>query len=553
MNNATIKEAKSQDLTKKDGLKYTRVANNNPSTHYAPEVMTPNDKKNLSAEELVTIALKAFAASSAKSQKVAFTKKKKTKASSPTVVSADKDSTPALVWSQCLLNGEMGKWAASGAENSLVYKWNDCFWELISQSKGRSIVTKWLSENFQGSAKTSVVKDAWEFGEMTLMGECPLPKRPFSKDIIIPVQNAYIRVASGTGDITVSAPDPTFGLTYAVQTTVLTPHGQSHTAKSVPSDSMFGKFLNSSLPDPNIQALVQEQCALTFIPGAQHMAAWWVGQGRNGKGMMTKLLSLFHSRVAVLNLHKLDNDFYLENLVGASLLLVQEVGKGKWSEETFKSLCAGDSYCITRKHKSALPDYMNEGKFIICSNDPPFVQDTTLGVHERLCAVNWDCVIPVEDRIAQLDQIIFNEEGHIVLDWLLEGVQRIAKRGRFIPIEQRPQSVQNLRADVRFDNDCVGAWIVGDGIHYNAKCKHSKEEVYIQYEEWCHSEARKVLDPHVFWRLLWAKPEFSKAKPPLDGRGPTCMYQGVQKRAIHIALSQKEHESTELPDFLRDE
>ena len=515
---AAIRQEKILTRHHKSGVKYERVTTEviaNAQDLGTPEVAPPDaDKSTQSAQTTVPAAT------------IEPVKKKK-------------EATPSLLWAEHLLSGKMGDWAADHESGyPLTYLWNNIHWELVDESKGRAKAATWLQKAVRTAAKASTAADAWRYSEMLLQAKSPLAKR-IGSEVIMPVLNAYLMVMPDTS-IKVLKPDKRFGLTYAAQTKVTTPVGACHQPKAVPANSKFGKFLSASLPEADIRALVQEQCALTFMPGPKHMAAWWVGDGRNGKGVLAKLLQKFHFKTACLSLKKLDNEFHLEVLPGASFILIDEVPKGAWCEETFKSLQSGDAVSINRKNKPALSAFSNSAKTIILSNANPFVRDTSNGVHERLCVVRWTAVIPEDQRIDRLEQAIFEEEGHIVLDWLLQGIQRIVKRGRFMPEAERPTAVQSMKKSVRFDNDSVGAWAQDSGATYNPNCKHAKEEIYEAYEKYCQEEGKHILEPQAFWRSVWSMSPFALAKPEEGVRGPSCMFRGAQKRALLIALTREE-------------
>lgn len=100
-----------------------------------------------------------------------------------------------------------------------------------------------------------------------------------------------------------------------------------------------------------------------------------------------------HNKVARLDLATLSDLFALEHIIGANLILVDEVECDRWKEGTFKTLVSGNGIGINRKHLSVL-NYHSKAKWIITSNSAPFFRDKSGGVARRLSVVEWAHAIP---------------------------------------------------------------------------------------------------------------------------------------------------------------
>lgn len=416
-------------------------------------------------------------------------------------------------WTESVLAGKQGKWAAEYDRSlSIVYKWNGNFWNEVFKPEGEAIVAEWLAKHHPKRQSPTVVRQAHDFAEMRLRSYCPLPKQ--TKRCVIPLTGAYCEVKED-GSIIMMDPDPSLGMKYAVNCKVA--HRGAYTPKPVPTDSRFYKFLSTVQPNEQERALVQEQCAMSLIPGRKNNCAWWFGDGRNGKGTVAELLSRFHYKRGNFNLHKLDDEFHLEPGYGASLWVCDEVEKGKWAESAFKTFISGNGMTVGRKHVSNVANYHNEGYAIIMSNPKPFYTDTSHGVAERIVAVEWTVQVPEKERQKMLDEIIFEEEGEIVLDWLLEGVQRIRRRGgNLMPLSERPEAVRALRAELDLENDVVGAWLADTGASVSAQHTHTKQEIYEAFSTWAKQDGKPVLEPVVFWRNFWGRKEMRQNRSVIE-------------------------------------
>ena len=442
--------------------------------------------------------------------------------------------TVSYEWAEEVLSGQHGTFAWENQDHSglgVLYRWNDVIWDEFSDTRMNQMVGRWLHATRPHQARKATIKDATAYTLDIIGAHKPLPTR--TKQYVMAVQNAYLHI-DDQGEITVKAPDAALGITHAAKARISTSIGSTHVPEDVPDDSLFGTFLRKSLPDKDIRALVQEQCAMTFLPRSLHKAIWWWGDGRNGKGVLSKIIQAFHARPVSIRLDKLDTDFGLEHIVGASLLVVDEVRKKRFDEETFKPLVSADALHVGRKHIRALPTYYNHASVMVCSNNQPFITDNSNGTHERICSVHWNVVIPEKERVKDLDQKIVDNEGHIVVDWLLQGIQRLLRRGGFRSDSELPKTVLAHKRQLRIQNDTVGAWIDEHGVEHDESVRVSKESIYSAFAEWCQADGREVLSANVFWRELWAKQAFAlHTKERLH----TSASLGKRLPAVNIAIT----------------
>lgn len=435
---------------------------------------------------------------------------------------AAKKPTPSFRWANMFLSNALGEFAADIHRNGteVVYKWNGVYWQEINDAEGRATVASWLSKNCPRQASASSASDAWRFGVMRLYQQKRKPEA--TSDFIIPLEDAYLQV-SDNGAIHVIKPDQSMGLTHAIPVKTPMACGNTYTPKPIPCDSLLHRFLSTSLPDEEVRAFVQEQCAMSFVPRQFGLVPTWFGPPAAGKSTMSNIVAGFHARPSVISLHKLDESFGLEQILDSTLIQVDEVESKKWCEATFKSLATGDPVTVNRKHKTPIASYRNRAMIIMTSNHSPFVTDNSGGVYRRLVPVHWTVSIPEEQRIPEIASRIFKEEAHIFLDWVLEGVVRLMKRGRFLAEKEWPQACQKVKENIRYSNDHVGAWMKDCHVSYGA-IPMPKEDVYNHFVQWCMEEGRTRLDPNVFWREVARRPGFEGTTNRVQARvgGKRC-------------------------------
>lgn len=218
-------------------------------------------------------------------------------------------NTPAWNWVNYINSGACGDWAKA---NGMAYKWNGVFWDTVDQANGTALATDFLFKHMPDKATNAAATDCFKFATNMLD---PLPKLDAGK-VVIAAKNGYVHVEKD-GTITVLPADKKLGLTFGVNATVSTSYNKRHTPQLVPANSLFGRFLASALPDLDIRDLVQEQCALTLIPGPHQLVWWWVGTGGNGKGVMSSIIRGFHHRTAQIWLDKCGDPQALASCVNA--------------------------------------------------------------------------------------------------------------------------------------------------------------------------------------------------------------------------------------------
>lgn len=407
-----------------------------------------------------------------------------------------------------VLTNKLGLWmmrAESTSDAGTAYKWNSLFWQYVHTEEGRSLVAKWIDQHHPDKASSSTAKNAWDFACDRLRQEKPAPGGNHNQHII-PTLSGYLHLHTD-GRIELTKPDPSLGVDYVIQAKLSSQikEGEGYVPQPVSTQSLFGQFLDASLPDLSIRGVVQELCAQSLLPMNYNIAGWFVGQGANGKGVMMEVIEAIHRQSCRLRLDRLAEKFSLEPLVGSSIVLVDEVANAKFDEELFKSLVAGNGVDVDRKYDKPLRSYRSHAKWIIASNNVPHIRDKSDGVWRRIVFVPWQVQIEEGKRIPDLDKKIIESELHIVLDWLLEGAVRIVKRGRFRSEDEMPAIIQAQKHTMRLESDSILAWIEDEGIHCSSSTETANDEIYRAYANWCEQTQRKEMGTEMFWKNLRAR------------------------------------------------
>lgn len=443
--------------------------------------------------------------------------------------------------------GHFGECAAEVKEDTmLVRRWNNSFWELMFDTAGVSEAMDWLLRKFPDAVGKSKATDCWASLQYHLYKHKPfvVPENDEAEEVVFPLQDGYLRITPDGARLT--DPDKSLGLTFQVKAKSCVTVGETFTPQAVPEDSRFGRYLASSLPDPELRDLVQEQCAMSFLPNSHQTVAWWVGEGGAGKGTLSKLIEAFHHKVATLDLHKLAEPHHLEALVGASVIRVDEVAqKGIWGEKEFKSIVSGDVFMINPKHKKNYT-HRTTAYWIITTNQPPLIRDESDGVRRRIVPVPWLSSARLRGSSEQdLDRKILKHEAHLVLGWIVEGLQRYLRRGGPLATKDLPAPVKELMGKIHRQNDNVEQWfeeceVVPADPNYGFV--HTKKEIYEDYVKFTELDGGNVLREESFWIRFWRRPGL-KANGVLECKGTARDEAGAKiriKQIQNLALTPQE-------------
>jgi len=402
----------------------------------------------------------------------------------------------------------------------VVYRWEGAHWQALSDIEGERLTANWLRCNLADKAGTANACSAWRFLKLTAAAAgavVPTPRADGS--VIIPTLRAYLRI-DRKGHITAEAPDRSEGVRYLVAVNASkSVIGTAYMPQPVPSLSRFGRFLTHAQDDADVRDFIQEQSALTLMPGQPQRAAWWYGAKGSGKGVLTTIVRRFHHRIVALDLKNLDG-FKLEKIIGASLAICSEVDRGKWCESIFKQLTGGDEVSIDRKGRPVVP-YVSTAKFIICSNPDPWITDPTGAVQRRITPVRWTRTVDESLRNDRLVDEIFEHEADIVLDWMLAGVARMMVNwnGQFRPESAWPKLVKHWAREISGTANPVASWIDDCGIAVSAHALHTRREIYNAFADWAkHHGEHDPISETVFWRSFWPNAAVAASREPAQHR-----------------------------------
>lgn len=377
-------------------------------------------------------------------------------------------------------------------EGGAIYEWLGSHFSVVSSERSERHAFDYLEQHFPDRATPQLARSCSD----TLKIKAPLlPVRDVSR-LIIPLRDAYLEVRPD-GSIARHKPDKKFGVTYVLNTS-LGGNSPTHVPVAPPVGSYVDKFLTSSIPDVELRSYVQELAGDTLTPTTRFQRAMLLkGSGANGKSVFMKVIAALHSQVASMRLNEL-HSFHLTPLVGASLVVVDEVPKFGINEQMLKTLISGEAVTIDRKHRDPI-GYTPHAKWIIATNNDQKMQDNSFGLWRRLVTIPFNQQIAPNAVVPGLDRLIIENELNVLLDWCLIGLQRLLKRGT---LPREPVCVVTAKRSAIEASNSVVAWSSHEEVGTSSACSAEKQRVYDDYRGWCQSQGLRAVSANVFWKEL---------------------------------------------------
>lgn len=368
-------------------------------------------------------------------------------------------------------------------DGGLIYTWTGNHWSVTTDEIASKQAYRWIA-TFEPSHTTAEnAKKAVNCAKLWL----PEVVKE-STDIVIPCSNGYVQVLDG--GLSLISPHKSFGLKHSLICEFNPDFGPA---------IKFEQFLKMVLPDPAVRSRVQEYIGYTLTSDARYQKAQlWLGSGANGKGVLANIIQKLHGNTAAISLDSLDG-FNLSVLIGASLIYVDEVPKARINEQILKSLIAGEKVQIDRKYETPLSIHVR-GKWLVLGNHLPAITDHSIGFWRRWDIVPFGVTVSESDRDPLLADEIIRTEMPGVLNWALEGLLRLQKRGAFEPI--LPFAMQNILNDAKRETNSVQAWFEESDIVVSDSLQTTKDGVYEHYREWCSRNGMASMASPRFWQTM---------------------------------------------------
>jgi putative DNA primase/helicase len=193
------------------------------------------------------------------------------------------------------------------------------------------------------------------------------------------------------------------------------------------------QILEQLQPEEEVRDQLQEMFGYCLVTAVNYDTLFFLlGDGATGKSTVTNILTALigEQNTTDIQLEELDNPFMLSQLIGKQLYLVGELTPSSFKHMgLIKDIVAGEPIWVELKNKPGYT-YRPRGRFVMTSNVAAHTPDTSGGFEGRLIQIDFNNVIPTEDRDYEIHSKLLTELPGI-FKWAVDGFRRLHDRGGF--------------------------------------------------------------------------------------------------------------------------
>ncbi|MGD9590611.1 MAG: phage/plasmid primase, P4 family [Pyrinomonadaceae bacterium] len=260
------------------------------------------------------------------------------------------------------------------------------------------------------------------------------------------------------------------------------------------------QFLDQVLPDKSCQAILAEYIAYVFTDLKLEQVLLLLGSGANGKSVLFEVIkALFgEANVTHYSLASLSGDYQRAMLSGKLLNYSSELSS-RFDLDLFKRLSSGEP--VEARLPFEKPFIMRRyARLAFNCNDLPRDVEHNEAFFRRFLIVPFDVTIAKEDRDPQLARSIIKDELSGVFNWVIEGLDRLSRQGRF----SECAASQAVLDRYRKETDSVALFIEDAGYFKVTEARDGTRQasMYGEYKYYCQNKHYTVVSDKTFGRRL---------------------------------------------------
>ena len=225
----------------------------------------------------------------------------------------------------------------------------------------------------------------------------------------------------------------------------------------------FMKFLLEVIAEEDVREFLQEWFGYNLIHDtSQSKFVVLVGDGANGKSVLLNLLAglLGQENVSAIPLESFNaaRTFPIAVTIGKLANIVDEMGDLRGVESTVKQFVSGSVMNVERKGKDG-SEQKPTARLTFATNNLPSFKDRSDGLWRRLVVIPMTVQLLDESKqdknLTQIEYWQHTGEMAGILNWAIEGLQRLMRRGQFL----EPSSSIQFKKGYRADADSVAQFL----------------------------------------------------------------------------------------------
>jgi len=247
-----------------------------------------------------------------------------------------------------------------------------------------------------------------------------------------------------------------------------------------------------------------------------------LGESNTGKSQLTEIIEHMFDDNSVKNLSMkmigADKSFHVSNLSNKIINIDRDMASQTIdSPNVVKQVISQESLDVEDKGTDS---YMIKptAKHVICSNVAPKIENTDDdGFYSRFITLKAPNVVDEEDKIPNLGQKLFEEEASGILNWMLEGLNRLEQNERFTIMREPYQTKSywnqygnSLQKFIWYECEATG----------NDNDFIPKERLYEIYEVWVSKRLEERVAKYEMKQIFDEQPMFiwGRGVDPEDGQ-----------------------------------
>jgi P4 family phage/plasmid primase-like protien len=236
--------------------------------------------------------------------------------------------------------------------------------------------------------------------------------------------------------------------------------------------------------------------AIKVLGREQRKALFLLGPSRTGKTQVSTVARrLIGEPVASPSVVDISEQFGMEMLHGARAWIRDDAvsEQDRIDPARFKAIVTGETVNVNRKGRS-FAQVAFEIPIVLTTNAMPRARDSSDAIYNRALVIEMTNVVEEEEAAAArralglpadcvVGEAIAEREGSGILNWALDGLDRLRARGRYDP----PVTMRDAVRRFKDDNNPVAAWLSA-AAERDPGCKVSRKDLLCSFNGWQRDE-----------------------------------------------------------------
>ena len=267
------------------------------------------------------------------------------------------------------------------------------------------------------------------------------------------------------------------------------------------------------------------------------------GGGANGKSVFCNILTSLvgPQNVSNIPLEKFGDRFALASTIGKLVNISADTSEiDKAAEGRIKEFTAGDRMDFERKMEnsfSAVPT----ARIVVAWNNRPRFSDKSDGLWRRLMVLPFNAKIPQSERrseFAETDYWIRSGQMPGILNWALEGLERLFENGKFT----EPEACKNALSEYRLESNPSEVFL-RENYTEDENCETPASEIFEDYEKFCFDSNFRPTNAANFGREIRRIFPKVEKKRVGSGKNRSYVYRGIGAQGDEFGSDSLFHES----------